>query len=323
MNLTSWYKKSAPLFTAKESKSILHDFFVYGKEGLTINPYNGCQHRCGYCYATYEWSPEFYDQIYAKINATDLLYKQIRSWKGNIFTPVMIASATDAYQPAELKYSLTRKCVEVLQEFEIPYYVFTKSIIIERDLELHKRYSNNCFVVWSITTNNENIKRAIEPGTPPSKSVFRVIEKFCKSGIKCVINIDPILPLITDSSEDIESIIDSANAIGVDYVSGAILRLRYDIWERMKYILQTLKNDNDNPINFYEKIYKFKNPISFKKNLNAEREYSDSIMEFLEKELQKRNMKFGFPKLNIKKVTSPFLKNTNKKNMLSLLDFMK
>ena len=38
MNLTSWYKKSAPLFTAKESKSILHDFFVYGKEGLTINP---------------------------------------------------------------------------------------------------------------------------------------------------------------------------------------------------------------------------------------------------------------------------------------------
>jgi DNA repair photolyase len=321
MNLTSWYKKSAPLFTAKESKSILHDFFVYGKEGLTINPYNGCQHRCGYCYATYEWSPEFYDQIYAKINATDLLYKQIRSWKGNIFTPVMIASATDAYQPAELKYSLTRKCVEVLQEFEIPYYVFTKSIIIERDLELHKRYSNNCFVVWSITTNNESIKRVIEPGTPPSKSVFKVIEKFCKSGIKCVINIDPILPFITDSSEDIESIIDSANAIGVDYVSGAILRLRYDIWERMKYILQTLKNDN--AINFYEKIYKFKDPISFKKNLNAEREYSDSIMEFLEEELQKRNMKFGFPKLNIKKVTSPFLKNTNKKNMLSLLDFMK
>ena len=45
MDLSSWYKKSAPLFTAKESKSILHDFFVYGKEGVTINPYNGCQHR--------------------------------------------------------------------------------------------------------------------------------------------------------------------------------------------------------------------------------------------------------------------------------------
>jgi len=322
MNLSSsWYKKAAPIFTAKKSKSILHDFFVYGKEGLTINPYNGCHHRCGYCYATYEWSSEFYDHIYAKINATDLLSKQIQSYKGNIIHPVMIASATDAYQPAELKYSLTRKCVEVLQEFEIPYYIFTKSSLIERDLELHTRYSHNCFVVWSITTNNENIKRIVEPGTPPSKSVYKVIEKFCKSGIKCVVNIDPILPLITDSKEDIANIIDSANDIGVKYVSSAILRLRYDIWERMKYILHILNIDNS--INFYEKIFKFKDPINFKKNLNAEREYTESIMMFLVNELEKRNIKFGYPKLNIKKLTpSSAYSLKNKKNIVSLMDFM-
>ena len=322
MNLSSsWYKKAAPIFTAKKSKSILHDFFVYGKEGLTINPYNGCHHRCGYCYATYEWSSEFYDHIYAKINATDLLSQQIQSCKGNIIHPVMIASATDAYQPAELKYSLTRKCVEVLQEFEIPYYIFTKSSLIERDLELHTRYSHNCFVVWSITTNNENIKRIVEPGTPPSKSVYKVIEKFCKSGIKCVVNIDPILPLITDSKEDIANIIDSANDIGVKYVSGAILRLRYDIWERMKYILHILNIDNS--INFYEKIFKFKDPINFKKNLNAEREYTESIMMFLENELEKRNIKLGYPKLNIKKLTpSSAYSLKNKKNIVSLMDFM-
>ena len=322
MNLSSsWYKKAAPIFTAKKSKSILHDFFVYGKEGLTINPYNGCHHRCGYCYATYEWSSEFYDHIYAKINATDLLSQQIQSCKGNIIHPVMIASATDAYQPAELKYSLTRKCVEVLQEFESPYYIFTKSSLIERDLELHTRYSHNCFVVWSITTNNENIKRIVEPGTPPSKSVYKVIEKFCKSGIKCVVNIDPILPLITDSKEDIANIIDSANDIGVKYVSGAILRLRYDIWERMKYILHILNIDNS--INFYEKIFKFKDPINFKKNLNAEREYTESIMMFLENELEKRNIKFGYPKLNIKKLTpSSAYSLKNKKNIVSLMDFM-
>jgi DNA repair photolyase len=233
----------------------------------------------------------------------------------------MIASATDAYQPAEIKYTLTRKCVEVLQEFEIPYYIFTKSSLIERDLELHNRYSHNCFVVWSITTNNENIKRIVEPGTPPSKSIFKVIEKFCKSGIKCVINIDPILPLITDSKEDISNIIDSANDVGVKYVSGAILRLRYDIWQRMKYILQILNIDNS--IKFYEKIYKFKDPIQLKKNLNAEREYSEPIMIFIENELEKRNMKFGYPRLNRKKVTpSSAYSLKNKKNTLSLVDFM-
>ena len=73
--------------------------------------------------------------------------------------------------------------------------------------------------------------------------------------------------------------------MGVKYVSGAILRLRYDIWERMKYILQILKIDNS--IKFYEKIFKFKDPITFKKNLNAEREYSDSIMKFLKLNLKK------------------------------------
>jgi DNA repair photolyase len=232
----------------------------------------------------------------------------------------MIASATDAYQPAEIKYSLTRKCVEVLQEFEIPYYIFTKSSLIERDLELHSRYSHNCFVVWSITTNNENIKRIVEPGTPPSKSIFKVIEKFCKSGIKCVINIDPILPLITDSKEDIANIIESANDVGVKYVSGAILRLRYDIWERMKYILQILNIDYS--IKFYEKTYKFKDPIQFKKNLNAEREYSGPIMICIENELEKRNMKFGYPKLNLKKITLSSTSLKNKKNTLSLVDFM-
>lgn len=315
--MNSWYKISTPILSTKESKSILHNFFVYGSIGLTINPYNGCQHRCGYCYATYEWSPEFYDHIYAKINASDLLIKHIQSWKKDKINPVMIASATDAYQPAELKYSITRKCVEVLQSFGIPYYIFTKSMIIERDLELHKGYSDNCFIVWSITTNKENLKRIIEPGTPTSKSVFQVIEKFSKSGIKCVINIDPILPLITDSAEDISSILDAASDIGVKYISGAILRIRYDIWERIKYILQILNIDNS--LKNYEKIFKFKDPINSKKNLIAEREYSESIMKYLRHEVDKRKMEFGFPLLNSKKISS----TKSKKDMVTLLDFIK
>lgn len=315
--MNSWYTKSAPILSAKESKSILHNFFVYGNEGLTINPYNGCQHRCGYCYATYEWSPEFYDRIYAKINASELLTEQIQSWKKDEINPIMIASATDAYQAAELKYSITRKCVKVLQSFEIPYFIFTKSIIIERDLELHKRYSDNCFIVWSITTNKENLKRIIEPGTPTSKSVFRIIEKFSTSGINCVINIDPILPLITDSRKDISDIIDTANDIGVKYISGTILRLRYDIWERIKYILQILNIENF--IKNYEKIFKFKDPINSKRNLIAGKEYSEMIMKYLRHEIDNRKMEFGFPVLNAKKTR--FTKS--KKDMITLLDFIK
>ncbi|HZB15833.1 MAG TPA: hypothetical protein VE445_01600, partial [Nitrososphaeraceae archaeon] len=124
MNL--WYSKKSPEFEIKKSKSILHPFIVKEYEGLTVNPYQGCHHRCGYCYATYEWSPEFYDKIYAKSNASEILEKQLKSWKSQSIDPIMISSATDPYQPAELKYGITRKCIQILQRYNAPYYVFTK-----------------------------------------------------------------------------------------------------------------------------------------------------------------------------------------------------
>ncbi len=76
-----WYDKKGPNLVTKNSKSIIHPFIVKGHKGLTINPYQGCQHRCGYCYATYEWSPQFYDKIYAKSNAAEVLENQLNSWK--------------------------------------------------------------------------------------------------------------------------------------------------------------------------------------------------------------------------------------------------
>lgn len=258
--MDSWYSKSAPVFDSKKSKSILHPFTVNNHKGNTLNLYQGCQHRCGYCYATYEWSPEFYDKIYAKSNAPEILENQLRSWKSKVVQPVMISSATDAYQPAELKFELTRKCVKVLQKYNIPYYVFTKSALISRDLQLHKQYKHNYFLVWSITTCNENIRRIIEPGTPPSFVLFKVIKKFSDCGIRCAVNIDPILPLITDSSSEIESIVENCLKSGVRYVFGAPLRLRSDIWERMKIVFKLLNKGETEVIRDYITLYNFKNP---------------------------------------------------------------
>src|SRR5687768_13997580 len=163
-----WHSGSGAVLKEKNSRSIIHPFVIKGYNGLTINPYQGCHHRCAYCYATYEWSPEFYDKVYAKDNSAEVLESQLLKWKSRTIGPVMVSSATDCYQPAELRFGLTRKCIQVLQKFNVPYYVFTKSSLIERDLELHARYRDNCFIVWSITTCNEKIRRIIEPGTPTS-----------------------------------------------------------------------------------------------------------------------------------------------------------
>jgi DNA repair photolyase len=248
-----WYSGEAPTLEEKKSRSIIHPFMIEGYNGVTINPYQGCGHRCAYCYATYEWSPKFYDKVYAKINAPDVLDRQLAAWKSDTVEPVMVASATDPYQPAELRFELTRKCVQVLQKYNVPYYVFTKSAIIERDLELHRQYRHSCFLVWSITTCNEKIRRIVEPGTPPTRRIFEVVKKFSDAGVCCGVNIDPIMPLITDSDQEIEAIVRTCRDSGLRHVFGALLRLREDIWQRVKLVLRLLETPDG--IDRYKEIY--------------------------------------------------------------------
>jgi DNA repair photolyase len=294
--MSMWYSKHSPDFEIKNSKSIIHPFIVNGHKGLTINPYQGCQHRCGYCYATYEWSPEFYDKIYAKNNAPEILENQLKTWRSDTIGPVMVSSATDPYQPAELKYSLTHKCIEVLQKYNVPYYVFTKSTIIERDLKLHQKYKENCFLVWSITTCDEKIRRLIEPGTPPAYSMFKTIKRFADSGVLCAVNIDPILPLITDSQSHTQEIINSSQRAGVRHVFGALLRLRSDIWERVKIILKLL-DIKDGVDKYKNSIYQFREPSKPWYNVAANKSYQTKVLQNLKEKVLQKGMVFDFPDL--------------------------
>jgi DNA repair photolyase len=294
--VNTWYTKKSPVFQEKECKSVIHQFTVKGHKGITINPYQGCQHRCGYCYATYEWSPEFYNKIYAKSNVAEVLEKQLKSWKYESIEPVMISSATDAYQPAEVKYSLTKKCIEILQKYNVPYYVFTKSKIIERDLKLHQKYKDNCFLVWSITTTDEKIRRLIEPGTPPTSSMFKVIKKFADAGVCCCVNIDPLIPLITDCPDHVQEIVDRSYDAGVRYVFGALLRIRSDIWERMKIILKLLHIEK--AIEEYKNaIYQFKEPLKPWSNVGANKSYETKVLQNLREIAVQKGIILNFPDL--------------------------
>jgi DNA repair photolyase len=287
-----WYQSEAPKFELKRSKSLIHEFSINNYSGLAINPYQGCQHRCGYCYATYQWSPDFYNKIYAKSNAAEILHKQLINWKTDVIGPVMIGSATDAYQPAELRFNLTRKCINVLQEHNVPYYIFTKSTLIERDFDLHYRYKHNCFIVWSMTTCNEKIRRIVEPGTAPAHRIFTIIQKFAQSGICCGVNVDPLIPFVTDGDDIVDTILESCKVTGVRYVCGGLLRLRSDIWERMKIILNLLGIPDG--INKYRRLYHFtESPYST--YVSPDKIFAERILNNLEQKIKRHGMVYGFP----------------------------
>ena len=288
-----WHSGDGAVLEEKKSKSIIHPFVIKSYNGLTLNPYQGCSHRCAYCYATYEWSPEFYDKIYAKSNAPEVLERELAAWNSDTVTPVMVSSATDPYQPAELRFQLTRRCVEVLQKYNVPYYVFTKSALIERDLQLHRQYLHNCFVVWSITTCNEKKRRIVEPGTAPATKLFKVIKKFADAGLCCGVNIDPIIPLVTDNEQELDCLVSTCREAGVRHVFGAPLRLRTDIWERMKLVLRLLEF-SDGTERYKKEIYGFEEPLG-SSYVAADKRYVDKIIGRLESMIKGNGMTCDFP----------------------------
>jgi DNA repair photolyase len=124
--------------------------------------------------------------------------------------------------------------------------------------------------------------------------MFSVIRKFTDAGVTCGVNIDPILPFITDSDEEVEAILDNCNTSGVGYVFGTLLRLRADIWERMQTILKLL-DINDGIEAYKKRVYHFTEPLKPSYNIAANESYSSKVLQNLENKVLDREMIFGFP----------------------------
>ncbi len=247
-----------------------------------------------------------------------MLETELNRWGKKSILPVMISSATDAYQYAEARFGITKRCIQTLQQYQIPFYVFTKSTLILRDLDLFRNYSDNCFIVWSITTADEKIRRVLEPGTPPTTKIFDTIKRFVDSGIKCCVNIDPIIPFITDNEDHIQSIVDKCQQLGIKRVCGSILRLRRDIWIRIKQILQLFGLSWITKE--YEIIYGFQEPFLDKYNLSANTTYTDNVVNNLKAEISKKNILYGFNELIQQITESRYTYVTSKQ--LKLSDFV-
>ena len=137
----------------------------------SINPYRGCEHGCIYCYArpTHSYlnlSPglDFETRLMAKVNAAALLRHELAR-AGHEPSPINIGSATDAYQPVEREWRITRGVLEVLHACQHPYTIVTKSSGVERDLDILSVAGarRQAYVMVSITTLDSTLSRRLEP----------------------------------------------------------------------------------------------------------------------------------------------------------------
>lgn len=197
----------------------------------SVNPYRGCAHACAYCYArpSHEYlglgaGTDFETQIYAKVNAADLLRKKLssRSWTRE---PITFSGVTDCYQPAENALRLTRACLEVCLEFRQPVSIITKSALILRDLDILGDLDREAGAgaVLSIPFADAATARLMEPFAPPPDLRFRALEKLGRLGLRTGISLGPIIPGLNDS--DIPALLNRAKEAGASFAFYVMLRL--------------------------------------------------------------------------------------------------
>lgn len=249
------YSKVKTVFIKDNAKSILtkNDSPDIGFE-YSLNPYRGCEHGCIYCYArpTHEYlgfslGVDFETKILVKEHAPELLRKELSSAKWEP-TLIMMSGATDLYQPIERKLELSRRCLEVLAEFQNPVFIVTKNALITRDLDILTNLAKvNCIGVYlSITTLDDDLCGKLEPRTSRPGLRLKTIETLAKAGIPVGVNVAPILPGLTD--HEVPEILKAARNAGAISASYVLLRLPYGIKELLATWLETHYPEKKNKV---------------------------------------------------------------------------
>ncbi|MGI9521309.1 MAG: PA0069 family radical SAM protein [Hyphomicrobiaceae bacterium] len=211
----------------------------------SINPYRGCEHGCSYCYARpghayLGHSPglDFETHLYAKTNAAELLEAAL-SRSNYVPKTIALGAVTDAYQPIERKYRIARQILEVMDKYNHPVGIVTKSSLIVRDIDILSHLANRRLVkvALSITTLDRALARMMEPRAPTPDRRLAAIRALSEAGIPTTVMVAPIIPGLND--HEIEKILAASAESGATSAAYVLLRLPLELKELFREWLTT------------------------------------------------------------------------------------
>jgi DNA repair photolyase len=213
-----------------------------------VNPYNGCQFACMYCYAAQiaRWKhpkEEWGTYLDVKTNAPQLLKKELekleKKYNSKDFGIIWFSSVTDPYTPLEAKYKLTRQCLQVLLDFGYQGEVAlqTKSGLIIRDIDLFKQFKK-LSIGFTITTLDDQVSQFLEVLAPPTSLRLQAIEKLSNEGIHTYAFIGPLLPYFIKTPESINKLLDRLQSAGITEIWFEEVNLKGPIKHRLYEYLQ-------------------------------------------------------------------------------------
>jgi DNA repair photolyase len=248
-----------------EAKSILHkhkriDSWFISRYGMNL--YRGCTHNCVYCDGRsegYYVDGEFGEDVSVKVNAIEILRRELDSKRKR--TPfkrsfVIIGGGVgDSYQPIEEKYQLSRRTLELVNEYNFPVHVLTKSTLVKRDIDILKKINkkNRAIVSFSFSSIDDEISALFEPGVPLPSERLKTLTFFKNEGIACGMFLLPVIPFITDTPGLMERTIRRASEINLDFIISGGMTLKEG--RQKDYFSKVLKQHYPELIIEYENIY--------------------------------------------------------------------
>lgn len=241
----------------------------------SVNPYNGCEHGCIYCFARpshafHDLSPgiDFETRLFAKPDAPALLRAEL-SKPGYQVRPIAFGTNTDPYQPIEADWRIARACIEVLSKCDHPLTITTKSDRVVRDLDLLAPMATKGLVsvAMSITSLDPVIARTLEPRAPHPRKRLAAVAALTAAGIPCSVSVAPVIPAITDG--ELERILEQAAAAGACGAFFLPVRLPWEVaplfraWldthfpdraEKVMAIIRSLRGGRVNDPNFFTRM---------------------------------------------------------------------
>lgn len=210
-------------------------------DDYTINPYSGCSFNCLFCYIRGSKYGEHMERSMAvKENTIELLDKQLslRARK-NQYGIIVVSSATEPYLQLEGEQQITRKILERIRHYKFPVHVITRSDLVVRDFDilhdinesailppdLEGRMPAKALITFSFSTVEDDVAKIFEPGATPPSRRLECLKKTLAEGFYSGVSLMPLLPFITDSSDDLETFYETFSEAGAKYIFPASITL--------------------------------------------------------------------------------------------------
>jgi DNA repair photolyase len=233
----------------------------------SVNSYRGCEHGCVYCYARpthaylgYSPGTDFETKLLYKPEAAQMLERELRK-KNYRAKPIALGANTDPYQPIDRTLKLTRSVLEVLDRFNHPATIVTKSAGVLRDLDILRSMAdrNLVRVYLSITTLDTELARRMEPRAATPARRLAAIAALSREGIPAAVLAAPMIPGLNDS--ELESILEAAAQANAGQAGYVLLRLPLELakmfeeWlhlhypDRARHVLQLIRETRAGALN--------------------------------------------------------------------------